>query len=199
MTHNDDAPHECELHCGRPAPHTWICWDCHAETLALVDGFTEEDMHTLLLIARKEATPALQRTAHTTHVYGPAIPLNLGALIAHHNLTTRWDGTLDQLPHQVDAARTTHQIRSTCQHARNMLDGETEQWTDEQRERVRNMPPMQTRTLIPWLREHCGIRVTSSDISNWKQRRGLAPVRDEPGEHPYYRAEDVLRARAGVT
>ncbi len=198
MTHHDEV-HHCDLHCGRPAPHTWICWDCHAETQTLVNGFTEEDLHTLHLFARKEAAPALQRTSHTTHVYGPATPINLSALVAHHNLTTRWDGELDTLPHRTDAARFTHQVRSTCQHVRDMLDGETEQWTDEQRERVRNMPPMQTRTLIPWLREHCGIRVTSSDISNWKQRRGLAPVRDEPGEHPYYRAEDVLRARAGVT
>ena len=39
MTH--DEVHHCDLHCGRPAPHTWICWDCHAT-------LTEEDRELLL-------------------------------------------------------------------------------------------------------------------------------------------------------
>ena len=192
MTAQDDA-HHCDLRCGRPAPHTWICWDCHAETQALVEAFTEEDLHTLHLFARKEAAPALQRTAHTTHVYGPATPINLSALVAHHNLTTRWDGELDTLPHRTDAARFTHQVRSTCQHVRDMLDGETEQWTTEQWQHVETLPPMQARHLVPWLREHCGIRIQADRIKRWKERRQITPALELPGKNPYYHARDVVR------
>lgn len=188
-----DEVHQCDLACGRPAPHTWICWDCHAESVTMVEEFTTDELHTLHLFARKEAAPALQRTAHTTHVYGPAAPINLSALVAHHNLTTRWDGELDTLPHRTDAARFTHQVRSTCQHVRDMLDGETEQWTAEQWHHVETLPPMQSRHLVPWLRDHCGIRIQADRIKRWKERGQITPTLELPGKNPYYHARDVVR------
>lgn len=198
MTRHDEV-HQCDLHCGRPAPHTWICWDCHAQLVTALDAFTPDDLHHLQQIARREATPATRPTAHTTHQKGPAVPLHLGALVAHHAITTRFDGTLDGLPHDPDASHQHRRHTNTLRYARELIDGETAPvFTHDQVEHVRTLPPMQTRTLIPWLRDHCGIRVTVADINNWKQRRGLKPARNEPGEHPYYRVADVLKARSGI-
>ena len=56
MTRHDEV-HQCDLHCGRPAPHTWICWDCHAQLVTALDAFTPDDLHHLQQIARREATP----------------------------------------------------------------------------------------------------------------------------------------------
>ena len=35
--HHDDEVHHCDLACGRPAPHTWICWDCHTALTTTLD------------------------------------------------------------------------------------------------------------------------------------------------------------------
>ena len=72
MTHHDDEVHHCDLACGRPAPHTWICWDCHAQLVTQIDAFSPDDLAHLQQIARREATPATRPTAHTTHQHGPS-------------------------------------------------------------------------------------------------------------------------------
>lgn len=51
-------------------------------------------------------------------------------------------------------------------------------------------PPMITRRLIPWLREHARIHITRADINNWRQRGHLHPVAHEPT--PTYRPADVV-------
>lgn len=199
MHHNDDAPHECELHCGRPAPHTWICWDCHHDLVAQVDAFTPDDLHHLQQIARKEATPATRPTAHTTHQYGPAVPLHLGAHAAHQAITTRFDGTLDQLPHNPDAAHHWRQHTQTLRYARELLEGEPAPFTpDEIHRRVAEIPAMQTHVLIPWLRDTCGVRLTAERVKKWAQAGHLQPAHVVEGKRPYYHPVDVLRVRADI-
>ena len=198
MTHHDDEVHQCDLHCGRPAPHTWICWDCHAQLVTALDAFTPDDLHHLQQVARREATPATRPTAHTTHQKGPAVPLHLGALTAHHAIESRFDGTLDGLPHDPDAAHHYHRYTSTLRYARELIDGDAPEFNDEQWDYVRSLPPMQSRTLVPWLLEHCGIRVSADLIKRWKERGRITPAIEEPGKHPYYRAVDVVRIKMGL-
>lgn len=198
MTHHDDEVHHCDLHCGRPAPHTWICWDCHVELVTALDAFTADDLHHLQQVARREATPATRPTAHTTHQKGPTVPLHLGALTAHHAIISRFDGTLDQLPHDPDAAHHHRRHTSTLRYARELLEGDTPEFTDAQWDYVKSLPPMQTRTLVPWLWENCGIRIEGARIKRWKERGRITPAIEEPGRHPYYRAVDVVRIHMGL-
>lgn len=51
-------------------------------------------------------------------------------------------------------------------------------------------PPMITRRLIPWLREHARIHITRADINNWRQRGHLNPVEQDPS--PTYRPIDII-------
>ena len=193
MTHHDDEVHHCDLHCGRPAPHTWICWDCHAQLVTALDAFTPDDLHHLQQVARREATPATRPTAHTTHQHGPTVPLHLGALVAHHAITTRFDGTLDGLPHDPDAAHHYHRYTNTLRYARELIDGDAPEFSDEQWDYVRSLPPMQSRHLVPWLLENCGIRIQADRIKRWKERGQITPALELPGKNPYYHARDVVR------
>lgn len=198
MIHQDEV-HPCDLHCGRPAPHTWICWDCHTQLVTALDAFTPDDLHHLQQIARREATPATRPTAHTTHQYGPNVPLHLGALVAHHAITTRFDGTLDGLPHDPDAAHHHHRHTNTLRYARELIDGEPQPFTpDEISRRVAEIPAMQTHVLVPWMRENCNVRLTAERVKKWAQAGHLAPARVVDGKRPYYHPADVLRVRAEV-
>jgi len=61
------------------------------------------------------------------------------------------------------------------------------------RERVRNIaPPMPTRELLPWLRTHAKIAITSMDIRNWARRGKLKPHTTHP--QPTYHPHEVLDA-----
>ena len=193
MTAQDDV-HHCDLGCGRPAPHTWICWDCHNQLVTALDAFTPDDLHHLQQVARREATPATRPTAHTTHQYGPAVPLHLGALVAHHAIESRFDGTLDRLPHDPDAAHHHHRHTSTLRYARELIDGETAPvFTAEQWDYIDTLPPMQSHTLVAWLHEHANIRVTAERNKKWRHHNKITPALEIEGKHPYYHARDVVR------
>lgn len=197
--HHDDEVHQCDLHCGRPAPHTWICWDCHATLTTTLDSFTPDDLAHLQQIARREATPATRPTAHTTHQHGPTVPLHLGALVAHHAITTRFDGTLDQIPHDPDAAHQHRRHTNTLRYARELIEGEPRPYAPHEiTALVSEIPPMQTHTLIPWLRDTCNIRLTAERVKKWAQAGHLTPARVVDGKRPYYHPADVLRVRAEV-
>ena len=187
MTHNDDAPHECELRCGRPAPHTWICWDCHATLTAELDAFTPDDLHHLQQIAHREASPATRPTAHTTHQYGPAVPLHLGALVARHAIESRFDGTLDRLPHDPDATRLWHRHHGTLRYARELLEGEPRPtFAPDQVEYIRSLPPMSAADVCAWLKANAGVRIRPGTVRVWAHRGKV------PKHLGGYLPEDVL-------
>ena len=170
MTHHDEV-HHCDLHCGRPAPHTWICWDCHTQLTTALDSFTPDDLAHLQQIARREATPATRPTAHTTHQYGPAVPLHLGALTAHHAITTRFDDTVDGLPHDPDAAHHHRRHTNTLRYARELLEGEPRPiFTPDQVEYIRSLPPMSAADVCAWLKTHTGARIRPGTVRVWAHR-----------------------------
>lgn len=199
--HHDDAPHECDTHCGRPAPTTWICWDCLETLRTELNAFTPEDIAGLAAIGRKEEASAAPRTSQTgPRKAGPTIPLNLTAIILHTGITTTWPALLTQLPHQEDAATQWHHIRHQLHQARLMLHGEPPRWTEaEAAALLDQIEPMQTHTLVPWLREKCGIRLQPERVKKWAQAGHLQPSRIVEGKRPYYHPADVLRVRAAVS
>lgn len=195
--HDDDGAHQCGTGCGRPAPHTWICWDCVEQITQELGAFTAEDRATLQAIARRQESSAAPRTSHTSRQYGPNTPLNLAALTLHQGITTVWPAILDDLPHRPDAAHQWHTIRHHLDQARQMIHGDPPRWTDvEAAALLATITPMTSRRLIPWLREHTGIRLTPERIRTWKRRGMLAPRVDGPGRDPAYHPADVLAVLA---
>jgi hypothetical protein len=53
-------------------------------------------------------------------------------------------------------------------------------------------PPMPTRELLPWLRKHAKITITSMDVRDWARRGKLRPVERDP--LPTYHPHEVLAA-----
>ena len=195
---NEDTGHQCETQCGRPAPNTYICWDCVDDLRHQLDTFTPEDHAGLLAIARRQETPATPRAASPGPApkAGPGAPVNLAALDLHDNITRLWPALLDTLPHQPDAARTWHDIRTRLDVARVMLHGETPLWDeDQQAALLADIPPMQTRHLVPWMRENVGVRVTPERIKKWGQRGVIRPA-PATGGHPAYHPSEIMRALA---
>lgn len=197
---HDDAPHECATHCGRPAPTTWICWDCLETLRAELNAFTPEDVAGLAAIGRKEEASAAPRTSQTgPRKAGPTIPLNLTAIILHTGITTTWPNLLDRLPHQEDAATQWHRIRHQLHQARLMLHGEPPRWTEaEAAALLDQIEPMTSRHLVPWLREKCGIRLTPKRIKDWAARGHLTSRVVSAGAHPRYHPADVMHVYATI-
>lgn len=94
-----------------------------------------------------------------------------------------------------EAGRTLYMARIWVNHARALVWGPEEETVnhDANRERIRNIaPPMPTRELLPWLRTHAKIAITSMDIRNWARRGKLKPHSIHP--QPTYHPHEVLNA-----
>ena len=112
-------------------------------------------------------------------------------------------GWLAQLPDRAhaeavdnpEAGRTLYMARIWVTNARELCWGPQEPTINHaaNRERIKDIaPPMPTRELLPWLRKHAKITITSMDVRNWARRGKLRPVEREP--QPTYHPHEVLNA-----
>lgn len=126
---------------------------------------------------------------------GSRPPGNIDAM-----LLQAWLGQLPDSAHaeattNPDAGRTLYMARIWVPRARGLVWGPEEHLVNHAalRERVRNIaPPMPTRELLPWLRTHAKIAITSMDIRNWARRGKLKPHSIHP--QPTYHPHEVLNA-----
>ena len=170
MTTHDDV-HQCDTGCGRPAPHTWVCWDCVDDTRADLDGFTDTDHATLLMVARRQAASAEPKPATHRGKPAPATPVNIPILQLNTDLTRTWPAELVALPHHEDAAHRLQIIRSGIGRARLILDGpEPEHRTLADAPPLRPMPPTEA---AAWLGDTYGYKVTAHRIRVWASRGKL--------------------------
>lgn len=180
MIHDD--VHQCDTGCGRPAPHTWVCWDCVDEVRADLDAFTDTDHATLLMVARRQAASAEPKPATTGPTPpGPATPINIPILQLHTDLNHTWPDLLNTLPHQPDAAHQLQAIRSGITRARLILDG-----PEKPHHTLADAPPLRPmgpEDAAQWLTDTYGYRVTARRIRVWAHRGHLVP--DDRGRyHP---------------
>lgn len=180
MTGHDDV-HQCDTGCGRPAPTTWVCWNCVDDTRADLDAFTDTDHATLLMVARRQATSAEPKAAAHRGKPTPATPVNIPVLQLHTDLTVTWPAALVALPHQTDAAHQLQIIRAGITRARLILDG-----PPPERRTLADAPPLRPmgpEDAAAWLTDTYGYRVTARRIRVWAHRGHLAP--DDRGRyHP---------------
>lgn len=121
----------------------------------------------------------------------PAI--NLDALLLKAWLCQLPDRAYTAATENPKAGRTLYMARIWVPQARELVWGPEDLPIDHaaNRERVRDIaPPMPTRQLLPWLRAHARIAITSMDIRDWARRGKLRPVETEP--QPTYHPHDVL-------
>ena len=125
---------------------------------------------------------------------GSAAPLNLDALQLSENL--RAVGSDAKFyAHQEHAAGQAWLIADWVTKAELLVSGPEAEHVNHAaiRAKVQNIaPPMPTRDLTKWLRDHARIHVTSMDIRNWVRRGKLTAVDREP--QPTYHPHEVLDA-----
>ena len=111
-----------------------------------------------------------------------------------------WLGTLPERAHTAahdypNAGEWLHMARIWVPNARELCWGYQEPAInhDANRERLREAaPPMPTRELLPWLRKHARITITSMDVRDWARRGKLRAVERDP--QPTYHPHEVLAA-----
>ncbi|WXW93202.1 helix-turn-helix DNA binding domain [Arthrobacter phage BrayBeast] len=123
-----------------------------------------------------------------------AAPLNLEALQMQENLRSVW-ADANAYAHDDRAAGLAWLIQDWVTKAELLVSGPEEPPINHQanRERIKDIaPPMPTRQLVPWLRQHARVVVTSMDIRNWARRGKIRAVATEP--QPTYHPHEVLDA-----
>lgn len=123
-----------------------------------------------------------------------AAPLNLDALQMQENLRSVW-ADANAYAHDDRAAGLAWLIQDWVTKAELLVSGPEEPPINHQanRERIKDIaPPMPTRQLVPWLRQHARVVVTSMDIRNWARRGKIRAVATEP--QPTYHPHEVLDA-----
>lgn len=190
--------HECENDCGRPAPHTYVCWECIDHHTDLLHDFTATGA--LVAIYRRQARPATRNIPTSTTTTGAGQDaINLNIFTLYTNLTAHWPATLPTLPHNPDAAHQLARLRNDIERATTLIHGEPERTvTDEHLQaRMDEIRPMQTHQLVPWMEEHLGLHISPERIKKWHQRGQLHPRLAPPGKWPYYHPADILHTLAG--
>jgi hypothetical protein len=109
-----------------------------------------------------------------------------------------WLGYLPERAHGAamddpEAGRKLYMARIWVPQARYLVWGAEEEVVDHEANRrklEKAAPPMPTRELLPWLRKHARITITSMDVRDWARRGKLVPVEREP--QPTYHPHEVL-------
>ena len=125
---------------------------------------------------------------------GSAAPINLDALQLQENLATLGSDA-NHYAQDPNAAGIAWLIQDWITKAELLVSGPEAETINHarNRERILNIaPPMPTRELLPWLRTHAQITITSFDIRNWARRGKLVAVEREP--QPTYHPHEVLQA-----
>ena len=178
--------------CGR-ATSLYLCATCIVELDALLQDVPAligmlDNVRAGTAVARK---PGGGGSGHP----GSRPPGSLDAM-----LLQAWLGQLPDRAHTLaadnpSAGQWLYMARIWVPQARELVWGPEEETVnhDALRERVRNIaPPMPTRELLPWLRTHAKIAITSMDIRNWARRGKLKPYSLHP--QPTYHPHEVLNA-----
>jgi len=185
---------ECTTEDCRNMTHVYLCTQCVTDLQAWLDRIPVLLIDLRVTIARLDNVRPVGGGGSGGSRPGSAAPINLDALQLAENLKS-CASDAKAYAHDDRAAGLAWLIQDWCRKAELLVSGpeaETINHADI-RKRVQNIaPPMPTRDLTKWLRDHARIHVTSMDIRNWVRRGKLAAVDREP--QPTYHPHEVLDA-----
>ena len=186
---------ECTTEDCQNQTHTYLCGPCVSDLQAWIDMVPALIVALNVTIAKLDnVRPAGGGGGGGGHKPGSAAPLNLDALQLQQNLQSVWPSAKDYA-RDSRAAGLAELIQDWVTKAELLVSGPDEPPVNHQanRERIKGIAPaMPTRKLVPWLREHAKVIITSKDIRNWAFRGKLHAVEKEPS--PTYHPHEVLDA-----
>jgi hypothetical protein len=163
------------------------------EHIVELDALLKDVPALIELLAGARAGTAVVRKAGSgggSGIAGSKPPGSLDAMMLQ-----AWLGQLPARAHAAamdipNAGEWLYMARIWVSRARQLVWGLEEEIVNQDalRERIRNIaPPMPTRELLPWLRTHARIAITSMDIRNWARRGKLKPhsIHPQPTYHPH--------------
>lgn len=174
---------------------TYLCTGCVRDLQAWIDKVPVLIVALNVTIAKLDnVRPAGGGGGGGGHKPGSAAPINLDALQLQENLRSvgRYAAGYASDPNAAGLAWLIHEWVTK---AERLVSGPDEPPVNHaaNRERIKGIaPPMPTRKLVPWLREHAKISVTGKDIRNWAARGKIKAVERAPS--PTYNAHEVLDA-----
>lgn len=191
--------HECETDCGRPAPTTYICWECINHAHRELERITPEDAATLLLIARRQATSGEMKARSNGGGSGAGQDaLNLGVYTLWANLTGNYADHLDSLPHQPDAAHHYHRVLEDVERGLIVARGEARPSPEQVKHEMEKIIPMTSEDVCAWLGDKLGLRIHPRRIRVWKHRGIITPDKTSESRGVRYHPATVLRSLAKV-
>ncbi|WP_067191869.1 hypothetical protein [Micrococcus lylae] len=195
--HTTDHAHQCELDCGRPAPHTTICHPCVTDLADRLDSITDDELDALRLIGLRLATSA-DSTGRRHHTSTHHDAINIPVFALWYALTTTWPRRLPSLPAQPDAAHQARCLSADIDAAHDLVHGNVERTQTEEHiiARMKQIPALPTRHLLPWLEATLGIRIHAPALRKWVERGHLTAAGTTAGGLPCYHPADVLHAHA---
>ena len=173
---------------------TYLCWRCTSDLQQWIDKIPVLIETLGVTIAKLDNVRPAGGGGGGGHKPGSAAPINLDALQLQQNLRSDWPSAKDYA-RDSRAAGLAELIQDWVTKAELLVSGPDEPPVNHQanRERIKGIAPaMPTRKLVPWLREHTKVIVTSKDIRNWAFRGKLHAVEKEPS--PTYHPHEVLDA-----
>ena len=190
--------HLCEIsHCGKPCEFTTICHSHVKEAEDAINQFSPEELLRLYAIARGEERTA-EKVARKT--MGQAVSedvLDLATFDLAQNITHHWPALIPYMAAHPDAAKLYWKIFGDCNLAQTKINGDqrkqySEQEYEDAKKKVRY--PMQAEELIEYMHDFFGIRITKTDLWNWKSRKKIDSIK-VPGEKKHlYTPKQALEA-----
>ncbi|QIG57737.1 helix-turn-helix DNA binding domain protein [Arthrobacter phage Shoya] len=173
---------------------TYLCGQCVSDLQQWLDKVPTLIIELSVTVARLDQVRPANAGWNSGGVPGSAAPINLDALQLQENLRSVGK---DAKAYAQDerAAGLAWLIQDWVTKAELLVSGPEEPPINHQanRERIKDIaPPMPTRQLVPWLRQHARVVVTSMDIRNWARRGKIRAVTTEP--QPTYHPHEVLDA-----
>lgn len=180
-------------YCGKPAPSTTICYECVEAVHRAIYQFINVELDRLHAIALGEEQSAEKTARQNRDRSASQDVLDLSTLELHKNITRTWPPLLDNFATHPDAESLYWRIIAGCELAQAKINGNTERYTqadlDDANKRLSH--PMKPTALIEWLWETFRIRVTHTQLRQWKARRKITSHSPE-GKHNTYTPKSVL-------
>lgn len=186
--------HECTTDGCLNHTDTYLCDQCIRDLQAWLDKVPILVVALTVTIAKLDHVRPVGGGWNGGGKPGSAAPLNLDALQLQENLKSVGTRAKDYA-HDERAAGLAWLIQDWVTKAELLVSGPEDPPVNHaaNRDRIKNIaPPMPTRQLVPWLREHARITITGMDIRNWVRRRKLTAVEEKPT--PTYHPHEVLDA-----
>lgn len=190
----ETAP-RCATKCGRPSPYGEICFPCVDAARDSIEAIEPEQLYELLLIARDEAKPANPNLIHNSASNGPKDALNLVVYALLNDLTRRWPDMLNTLHRHPEAARHQREMMQGVQSCHILTIPSDDSTNDDEylSWKMKQITPRRPDDLVPYMREHLGIRITRGQLDQWKYVGLIKPTHTSQ-RNVYYHPADVLRA-----